>query len=132
MARPRAVNPVGYPQFGDGHRIRTVHRDRAEKALGKPLPPKAVVHHLTESLAMDSPICICDDQRYHMLLHVRTRVKTAGGNPNTDKICSHCRTVQPKTDFPKNRYNGDGLHSMCRTCTNERAARDRAAKRTAA
>ena len=42
----------------------------AEKALGKTLPPKAVVHHANGS--RDSgPLVICEDIAYHHLLHQR-------------------------------------------------------------
>lgn len=40
----------------------------AEKAFGKPLPPKCVVHH-------HSPVqlVVCENQGYHLLLHKRQR-----------------------------------------------------------
>jgi hypothetical protein len=42
----------------------------AEKALGKPLPPKAVVHHANGS-RNSGPLVICQDRAYHWLLHRR-------------------------------------------------------------
>lgn len=49
------------------------HRMLAEKALGKPLPEGAVVHHM---IAPDDnhgflKLVICPDQAYHVLLHKR-------------------------------------------------------------
>lgn len=51
------------------------HRALAEKALGKPLPPKAIVHHTGERFDNhgDFKLVVCPDQEYHMLLHKRAR-----------------------------------------------------------
>lgn len=63
----------------------------AERALGKSLPKKAVVHHVNESPSDNSPtnLVICPDQRYHLLLHVRMRAMAACGNPNW-RPCNRC------------------------------------------
>lgn len=48
----------------------------AERALGKKLPPGAVVHHMNEDKTDNfTPLnlIICPDQAYHMLLHKRMR-----------------------------------------------------------
>lgn len=93
-----------------------LHRFRAEQALGKPLPDGAVVHHADGSLSDNAPLVICPDEFYHKLLHRRMRVKAAGGNPNTDRICSKCRAVKPSGEFHKNRAQPDGLSHYCRPC----------------
>ena len=73
----------------------------AERALGKPLPPKAQIHHADENPRNNTPsnLVICQDRTYHKLLHFRARIVRAGGNPDTEKICSTCKTLKPLADF---------------------------------
>lgn len=103
----------------------------AEKALGHYLPPKAVVHHVDESRDINERgnLVICENQAYHMILHARQRVLNAGGDPDTDKICSRCQTVKIKHSFCANASAWDGLHPDCRPCKrireNERVERRR-------
>jgi hypothetical protein len=72
-----------------------------EKAMGRFLPPKAEVHHWNENKTdnRNENLVVCQDRAYHFLLHARMRIKAAGGDPNTDKICSHCRQVKNKSGF---------------------------------
>jgi hypothetical protein len=100
----------------EGRRV-LVHRLRAERALGKPLPPGAVVHHADGSISPDAPLVICQDEAYHRLLHIRTRVVRAGGDPNADRICSHCKQVKPMAGFDRDRTRPiDGLYRWCKEC----------------
>lgn len=109
------------------------HRVRAERALGHPLPPKAEVHHADGSKLVDAPLVICQDRWYHKLLHVRMRVKAAGGNPNTDAVCSVCRCAKSKTQFSPSRSRKlTGVHHECRTCKNAQSRMRRAMKKAAA
>lgn len=69
----------------DGYKVVTVNGKQrmehiliAEKALGKPLPPKAIVHHVMEwKLDNDKPfmLVVCPNQAYHMLIHKLMRQK---------------------------------------------------------
>ena len=51
-----------------------LHRVLAEEALGKPLPPGAIVHHLDLNPYNNTKtnLVICPDGEYHKLLHKRT------------------------------------------------------------
>lgn len=90
----------------------------AEKALGHPLPPRAEVHHMDENKSNNagSNLVICPDREYHMLLHARLRIRQAGGNPNTEKICSLCRRLLPFERFTVDRHHHGGLGHRCRDC----------------
>ena len=57
----------------------------AGNALGKELPPNAVVHHHTPE-----QLVICEDQAYHLLLHQRTRAFRACGHATWRK-CAFCK-----------------------------------------
>lgn len=87
----------------------------AEKALGRPIPTSVEVHHanLIKSDDSNSNLVICQDRSYHAFIHARTRIFLAGGNPNTDKICSTCKKVLPKDNFGFDRNN---LRFDCKRC----------------
>lgn len=102
----------------DGRRV-LVHRLRAEKALGRGLPVGAVVHHADGSKSVHSPLVICQSEAYHQLLHRRTRVLKAGGNPNTDRICSRCHAVKPLEQFHADKTNRMGRVQYCKPCRNK-------------
>jgi len=108
-----------------------LHRVLAERALGKPLPRGAVVHHVDGTKSAQSQLVICQDTAYHELLHVRGRVKAAGGNPNTDRICSFCQQVKPIAHFLPNAANRHRW--FCKRCParTERCRQWRAARREA-
>ena len=98
-----------------GRRIVTAYRLRAERALGKTLPACVPVHHVDGTRRDNTPLVICQDDAYHKLLHVRTRVLAVGGNPNTDQVCCRCQTPKALTEF--NQGNGAyGRSTMCRVC----------------
>jgi hypothetical protein len=79
IMNPRGIGTItkdGYKEiYVNGEKI-LEHVHLAQKALGKPLPPKAVVHHLNGN-KLDNfsffNLVICPDQAYHMLLHKRTQ-----------------------------------------------------------
>lgn len=93
----KAANGDGYIQNGyPGHQIKGVrvfdHVRIAEKALGKPLPPGAVVHHVNEIKTDNRPsnLVICPNKAYHNLIHARMDAMAATGDPNQRK-CRLCK-----------------------------------------
>ena len=80
-----------------------------EKALGKPLPKSAVIHHSNRKGLDDSNknLVVCENQAYHMLLHQRMRAYEACGNANWRK-CQICK----KWDNPNNLYIPVGRGSV--------------------
>jgi hypothetical protein len=79
----------------------------AEKALGKSLPPKAVIHHHTPQ-----QLVLCESQAYHMLLHRRMRALKACVHADWRK-CPYCKQY----DDPLNLINRGGgqplYHLFC-------------------
>ena len=85
----------------------------AEKALGKPLPKKAVIHHVDEDRQNNSHenLVICEDIAYHNLLHRRLRALKACGNANYRK-CWICKQYDSVDNLKI--YNGSSVvHSKC-------------------
>lgn len=66
----------GYKRIYKNGRIYFEHVWLAELALGKPLPAKAVVHHMNEVKDDNYTyfnLVICPNQKYHFLLHKRAK-----------------------------------------------------------
>ena len=127
-ARPRLSG--GYAQRGIGNRVVGAHRVRAERALGKPMPERAEVHHADGTKRPDAPLVICPDAAYHKGLHNRMRIQAAGGNPWTDRVCARCRVAKPQTDFSYDARAYDRRRASCRACNNADRRRKTLDRRT--
>lgn len=126
MSNWRGRKPVSSPymQRSAGGVYRRDHVVVAERALGKPLPPGAPVHHYDGDGHNNANrnLVICQDEAYHMLLHRRQRVRDAGGNPNTDLFCSACRRPRPMELFAvrKTGVRAGAPIAYCQPCNRER------------
>ncbi len=83
-SEPR-INQQGYVELWVNGVKWLQHRLLAEKALGRPLPPEARIHHMNEDKADNfTPynLVICPNDEYHKLLH--RRMKELGYANNKD------------------------------------------------
>ena len=86
----RRVDALGYVRVWTSTKVDVFeHIICAEKALGKPLPMGAEVHH--HNGTRDSgPLVVCQDKAYHNFLHRRMRAYKACGHANWRK-CWICK-----------------------------------------
>lgn len=90
-----SINALGYICMGgkDKNDKKFLHVIIAEKVLGRPLPRKAVIHHVDknpQNNAHDN-LVICPNQSYHFLLHARMRAVESGYPPHFMK-CAYCKS----------------------------------------
>lgn len=106
------------------HKYIPEHIMVAEKALGKTFSNTHPVHHVNENRLDNchTNLVICEDQKYHSLLHTRQDILKRGKNPRRYKICYTCNTVKKRTCFHFNKSRGDGLEFKCKICKNESIA----------
>ncbi len=90
----------------------------AEKALGRPLERTHPVHHHDGDgfNNANTNLVICEDLKYHELLHVRQRILSLGGDPDIEKPCWNCKRMLNKSNFHKSLVDWDGLNTTCNEC----------------
>ena len=86
-----SYNALGYKRFFINGKEKLEHILIAEKALGKPLPKGAVVHHVNGNPSDNRPenLVICPNQSYHKLIHKRQDAFNATGHPDWVR-CMRC------------------------------------------
>ncbi len=112
------------------------HRAIAERALGKPIDARHPIHHHDENKQnnANSNLVICEDDRYHFLLHQRAEVLRAGYDPNVFKKCAGFGTphYENRIEFGVLRVTVDGLNYSCKACCRAKGNRDYAERRAIA
>lgn len=92
----------------------------ATQALGKEMPRNAVVHHHDYS---SGQLVICENQRYHLLIHRRTRALRACGHADWLK-CPICKVYDDPSNLKiwrnANNTKSFGVHAACRQIQNRK------------
>ena len=101
----------------------------AEKALGRPLPKGAVVHHIDGNPYNDSPnnLVILQSHKEHMVLHAKMDLVSKGGIPGKHLWCPQCLQVKVLEDFGYNAANGwrGYKNNICKLCVRLKAREKR-------
>lgn len=107
---------TGYRRFLKNGVFKREHVLVAEKALGKKLPYAAVVHHVNYDKGDNNPsnLIICQDEKYHSLLYIRTDALNACGNSNYRK-CTFCKQFDDTRNMLVAAKGVNSfVHSLCR------------------
>lgn len=114
----------GYPSitmpYSEGGRRLLVHRVVAERALGEPLGDRHVHHKDGDKMNWAIENLEILSSKMHGLLHARNAIIQAGGNPETDSLCSSCHRALPKGNFRTDRQRWNGLTASCNECHRKR------------
>ena len=86
----------------------------AEKVFGKRLPSNTEVHHVDINRSNDenNNLVICQDRKYHNLLHKRKRAYDACGHPDWIK-CQICLEYGPPEEIKSYKSSNSRWHSKC-------------------
>ncbi len=113
------LKPEHYRADINGYVLRSVLL--AEKALGGPIPNGALVHHFDGNPANDHKnLILCENNKYHHLLHQRKRAYDACGRADWRK-CRYCK----RYDNPANLYISPGRGLACHKYCKNKYERER-------
>jgi endogenous inhibitor of DNA gyrase (YacG/DUF329 family) len=90
-------NGKWYKMISVDGKCKSLHRVLAEKELGHPLPPGAVVHHKNGN-KNGGELIICKNQAEHVLIHAQERAFKVTGDYNK-KLCPYCHTYDDKENM---------------------------------
>lgn len=117
MNRPAGSGSIrtdGYLMHETGGRAVLEHVLIAERAIGKPLPRRAQVHHVDEDRGNNKPsnLVICESSAYHQLLHLRTRALRACGHADWRR-CHVCKEYDAPGSLKIYKASGLVTHATC-------------------
>lgn len=115
------VKAPGYPganAFGSVYE----HVIVAERALGRALPERANIHHVNGIKNDNRPsnLVLCEDHKFHMLLHKRAEAYAACGD--ADKIrCCYCDRYFSRSELTIVRHGRNNERGRCRPCSSAKS-----------
>lgn len=85
-----------------------------EQIIGKSLPSKSVIHHINGNRDDNRPrnLVLCQDQAYHMLIHLRMRSIEATGKSNY-RMCKYCKKWDSLDKLSTIKKQTTYYHSIC-------------------
>lgn len=103
-----------------GRKTNYLHIAVAEKALGKKLPKGAEVHHVNGNPAdnRNANLVICQDHKYHSLLHMREDALAVTGDANM-RLCKICG-IYSSPSWMRSTKTGQMYHVKCNAFESKR------------